>query len=220
MKDFFSQKNLLLIIFVIFVVGVGGYLFYVSVPGQKDAGGAQQSRGWGDVQVSEQQQSDRVASSSDAQPTTSQSESVNANTALVDFANPETFEHPQRSFSFKYPGDLSVGQFDERGGEMVVVQDSNRQVGFQIFISPTDENISMSKARIQDDLPDLEVRDPQPVQLGDNTGQGLAFYSDNDAFGGDSREVWFTYDEYLYQISTYASQDPLLKQVLSSWTFR
>jgi hypothetical protein len=49
---------------------------------------------------------------------------------------------------------------------------------------------------------------------------GLAFVSDNEAFGGRSREVWFVYDGYLYQISTYLGMDQLVQNVLASWTFR
>lgn len=147
-------------------------------------------------------------------------EGVDDGTAQVGFDNPRTFEHPERGFVFEYPGNLSIGRFDERGGETIVVQNASERVGFQVHIVPFDEAIDITPERIRADLPELEVRDPQPVQLSGSARQGLAFLSNNESFGGNSREVWFTFGGHLYQISTYASLDPLLKHVLASWEFR
>jgi hypothetical protein len=158
--------------------------------------------------------------SNSAGVTSSSASSRSETGSQFSFASPKTFTHETLRFSFQYPQKLQVGRFDQGGTEIIVVQNPNEQVGFQISIRSIDEQIAMTKERIQEDLPDLQVRQPQPVQLGADAGQGLAFYSDNEAFDGSSREVWFTFDNHLYQISTYANLDPLLKQVLNSWSFQ
>ncbi len=43
--------------------------------------------------------------------------------------------------------------------------------------------------------------------------------SDNPAFAGASREVWFVFNTNLYQISTYTEFDELLKGLFGTWQF-
>jgi hypothetical protein len=59
----------------------------------------------------------------------------------------------------------------------------------------------------------------QLVEVGPNY-VGLAFKSDNQAFDGASREVWFVFRGNLYQISTYAWLDPLLQAIFKTWQFQ
>ncbi len=181
-------------------------------PSAGEQGQAQNQTQWGSGDIS-------LESGSTNQEATSTQESTSTN-RRVQFDNPQTFTHDTRRFSFQYPQNFQVGRFDQANTEIIVVQNPDKQAGFQISIRSVDEQIPMTKERIKQDLPDLQVRQPQPVQLGADAGQGLAFYSDNEAFGGSSREVWFTFAGHLYQISTYANLDPLLKQVLNSWTFQ
>jgi hypothetical protein len=191
MQAFLRSKYTWLAVLVLIIAC--GVWFMTAGGGQMEDPATTSNRTWGD--------------------TAAASESLNVQST-------STYSHPQRNFSFVYPDTLQVGRFEQANGETIVVQNPDKQVGFQISIRPVDENITMSKQRIQEDLPDLQVSDPQPVRLGADAGRGLAFISDNEAFGGDSREVWFTFNNYLYQISTYASMDPLLQKVLDTWTFR
>lgn len=139
--------------------------------------------------------------------------------------NSKLFEHTQLRFSFRFPSDMTLSTLPNLvegvpAGEVILVQNSNAGRGFQITISPFDEpgNI-LTKERIQADVPDLKIIDPKPLLIGES-GQGLAFLSDNDQFGGNSREVWFVFNGNLYQISTYAHLDPILQSVFATWTFK
>lgn len=99
------------------------------------------------------------------------------------------------------------------------VQAGSGPVGIQILITPFDEDIVvLDAARIHQDLPALSITDEQVVEVGP-TNKGLAFKSDNDAFGGASREVWFVYKGHLYQISTYQRLDSLLQAIFGTWEF-
>jgi hypothetical protein len=89
----------------------------------------------------------------------------------------------------------------------------------QIIVSPFNEDLhALTQDRIHQDVPDMTISDSQPIQIGENY-TGLAFKSDNEAFGGASREVWFAFRGNLYQISTYDRLDPLLKKIFATWKF-
>jgi len=130
-------------------------------------------------------------------------------------------------FSLKMPADFTVQETqnqDDSGnanGETIVLEDKADN-GIQIIISPFDEDTgdgyTLTKDRILQDVPDLQITDEQPLLVGPNY-TGLAFKSNNDAFDGDSREVWFVYRGSLYQISTYARLDDLLKAIFGTWQF-
>lgn len=133
---------------------------------------------------------------------------------LIDW---KTYDDSVYGFSFKYPQEFNVGRFLDDYREHIVVQNADKRQGFQIVISPFDEEIDITRERIKEDIRDISVEDPQPVELG-KYGKGLAFLSRNNSFG-KSREVWFVFDGNLYQVSTYASLDTLLQAVMNSWQF-
>lgn len=129
-------------------------------------------------------------------------------------------------FSLKLPADFTVSDLpSDAAGKTIVFQNTTGD-GMQVVISPWDEPANaLTEARIKQDVPDMAVSEVQPLQVGDNSN-GVAFKSNNDTFGGASREVWFVYPEqgrgapsYLYQISTYDRLDPLLKAIFQTWQF-
>lgn len=124
-------------------------------------------------------------------------------------------------FSFKYPESFNVRSFiEEDGTEILTVENKSTGEGFQIRIQETDDNpLDITEERIKNDIPDITLNDPQEVLLG-KSGKGLAFVSDDPAFGGKSREVWFALDNTFYQISTYFKYDYLVKGMLETWEFK
>lgn len=122
-------------------------------------------------------------------------------------------------FSLKMPEDFEATKFEDEFGTAVVLQDQSGN-GVQILISPFgDEDIKeLTQERIKQDLPDMLISEAQTVEIGDEY-KGLAFKSDNEFFGGASREVWFVYQQNLYQISTYARLDELLQKIFTTWQF-
>lgn len=124
-------------------------------------------------------------------------------------------------FSFQYPATYTVNEVkNDAGGIGTIVVQDDKGNGFQIVILPFDEEGSvLTKERVMADIPDLVISEVQEVELGSN-GRGIAFKSDNEAFGGFSREVWFVFSGQLYQISTYIKNDPLLQAVLGTWQFK
>ncbi len=124
-------------------------------------------------------------------------------------------------FSLSMPGNFEARELppDEGGATTLLIEAAERADGVQIIVSPFDEEITtLTQERILQDVPDLTITDPQPVEIGESN-TGLAFKSGNEAFGGASREVWFVFRGNLYQISTYDRLDPLLKKIFSTWKF-
>jgi len=48
--------------------------------------------------------------------------------------------------------------------------------------------------------------------------QGTMFFGSNDVMG-DTREVWFIHNGYLYEVTTYKPLGALLSQVMATWKF-
>jgi hypothetical protein len=131
----------------------------------------------------------------------------------------ETFTSMGKDFSFKYPASFTVQVVPQDSGEVILVQDIKTSIGAQIVITPFEGgDIDITPELIRESVPDMEVSDPQEVLIGVNR-KGLAFKSDNESFGGKSRDVWFVYKGKLYQITTYEELDEFLKGVFSTWSF-
>ncbi len=131
------------------------------------------------------------------------------------------YQNDQLKFSLSIPGNFEARQLadDGLGATTILLESTDRADGVQIIVSPFDEDLhELTAERIKLDVPGLAISDPQPVEIGENY-KGLAFKSNNEAFDGASREVWFVFRGNLYQISTYDRLDPLLKKIFSTWKF-
>ncbi len=122
-------------------------------------------------------------------------------------------------FSLSMPATFTAteGAAIEANASTTILLQNSAGDGVQILISPWDEPASaLTPGRITKDT-GLAVTDPQAVTL--SGASGLTFKSNNDAFGGASSEAWFIAGGNIYQMSTYAADDALLKRMLASWTF-
>ncbi|MEX0919022.1 MAG: hypothetical protein WDZ85_03640 [Candidatus Paceibacterota bacterium] len=131
----------------------------------------------------------------------------------------QTYVSTDFGFRFRFPENLRFSTFAERNGQMILANSATGAGNaFQIFISPFDEPAdSLTPDRLRQDLPDLVVKKPEVFKLADRAS-GLAFVSDGPPFG-ESREVWFVYQNHLYQISAYLDNDALLQNILRTWRF-
>lgn len=136
----------------------------------------------------------------------------------------DTYINNQYRFSLALPEGFVAREM--KGADVVTVvleeqapSSEMGPAGIQITITPLEEDIlHLTKERIQTDIPDMQIEEVQPVEIGDGRS-GIAFKSDVPAFGGESREVWFVFDSNLYQISTYARFDALLQTLFTTWKF-
>ncbi len=130
------------------------------------------------------------------------------------------YKNDKYRFSLKMPegfNDQDLG-VDESGAHTMVLQNEKGE-GIQIYITPNEGGAKRLTANdVRASIPDMKVTGEQEVEIGPDN-RGVAFISDNEAFGGASREVWFYFRGNLYQISTYARLDSLLQAMFSTWKF-
>ncbi len=111
---------------------------------------------------------------------------------------------------------MKVAEFDEGGGATTITFQNNKEVrGFQIFIVPYGAP-QVTEERFRKDVPS-GIR-KQPTDLIIDGAVASMFFSNNIAFG-DTREVWFIKNNFLYEVTTLKSLDDWLLQILQTWKF-
>lgn len=125
--------------------------------------------------------------------------------------------HPL-GFSFEHPTDMTITSFDEGDGEVMLGQGEGHR-SFQIFILPFDEEGVITPDRIKKDIPNMVIESPQQVLIGKNHDvTALIFLSESPELG-KTREAWFAYSGYLYQVTTHADADSFIGPLLETWGF-
>ena len=126
----------------------------------------------------------------------------------------KVYRSNQFGFSFEYPNGKNVSNFEDGGGEVVLVGGK-----VQIFIAQFGESLGPAQGkprpitieRIKKDLPGIEMADLEKVSLAGE--EGIGFKSDG------KKEIWFTHAGYLYQVSAFLKDEPELIKLLSTWKF-
>lgn len=150
---------------------------------------------------------------------TEQASTLDTAAAIKSYEYTQTYSDSTYNFSFKYPEGFTVTTIPlAENGETVLVESSDKKVGIQILVLSYGSDVDITEAMVRSDIRDMKISDSQTVEIGAKR-KGLAFMSDNPAFGGQSREVWFVWSGNLYQISTYAEHDEFLKKMFSTWQF-
>ncbi len=140
------------------------------------------------------------------------------------------YTHPDPYFSFNYPKTMNASSFEEAEGETVLLQSSppgtggvpaagggGGTLGMQIFISPFEEDITLTAERIKKDIPGIKMSGEKPVSVGNITA---ASFIGQDESLGQTYEVWLVYNKNLYQILSYAGQKDLVNKILETWSWQ
>ncbi len=113
-----------------------------------------------------------------------------------------TYTHPVYGFRLRYPKDFTVQDLQDERGELVLVENPAIGMGFQMYITPDDETGPLTAARIQQDLPDMPMKEAVEFTLNDGTA-AVRFVS-HDAVLEDVGETWFRKDGRVYQLAVSA----------------
>lgn len=158
----------------------------------------------------------RTSSQSAVNPVTATSSEVNIPSDLEDYmlgltrVDYTTYTHPVYGFSFHYPKDFVISEFQEDHGEVILAENPRFSLGLQIFITPFDEEGPITKERILQDLPALTMEDEVEFWIDDKI-PALRF-SSKDPTLGDTREIWFVRDGNLFQIMVYSESEEWLDE--------
>lgn len=126
------------------------------------------------------------------------------------------FKSELYGFSLRYPKNLIIGKFDEGGGaQTITFEDKTAETGFQIFIVPYEEDL-VSDERFYKDVPSGVRKNSKNLQI-DNI-QATSFNSSN-LFLGETFEVWFINNGFLYEVTTVKKYESWLLEILKTWQF-
>lgn len=136
------------------------------------------------------------------------------------FAQTKKYKNAQHGFSFNYPQEFTAKEFPEEDGKIsLIIQNAKTNQVVQIFVtSYDDKSFESTSERIKHDLPDLPFSNSADIVVGDKA-KGVAFFSKNDAFGGDTAEAWFADGKTFFQITASAKDARLLEEIVKSWKF-
>ncbi len=133
-----------------------------------------------------------------------------------------TFIHKGYNFTLNFPASMTASNFREGAGEQIQFQGTGGD-WFQIYVTMWDEDGDITTARIKKDIPDIVINSPQNVIIGpkqiDGVGPHALIFFSKDSGLGETREVWFVQNGYLYQVTSKKSFDLKLGQVLSTINF-
>jgi len=119
-------------------------------------------------------------------------------------------------FSLFYADDLTVSGHPVAGGALVVLfQDQAAGRGFQIFVTPYAQP-KITPERFAMDEPSGVLNDPVNIVI--DGAPATEFFSTNEAMGA-SREIWFVYGGFLYEVTTPQQLDSWLSQFTGTWRF-
>lgn len=128
-------------------------------------------------------------------------------------------EYRNDPYKFKlfFPSDLSWKEYHEKQGALTVTfrKNDGTNGGFQVFIVPyNDSQISPQRFRLDEPS---GIRNQETAIVLDNSPATM-FFSTN-AVMGDSREVWFIKNGFLYEVTTYKELDSWLAEIMTTWKF-
>ena len=126
----------------------------------------------------------------------------------------QRYSHSEPDFSFNYPEGFGASGFEDGEGETILVQKEGR--GFQIYITAIGEDLEITEEKINQDIPDLKIKNAKAVEIGGATG--LSFESEDG--GLETKEIWFVKGQNLYQITSYPEFSDMTEGVAESWEWK
>ncbi len=126
------------------------------------------------------------------------------------------FENAQYHFSLFYPTELAVTEYPEQGGgRSFSFENKDESQGFEIYAFPYSDT-QITQKRFLTDEPSGVRQQPNDVVI---DGVKATMFFGNNAIMGDTREVWFIKNGYLYELTTYKSLDSWLGSIMQTWKF-
>ena len=123
------------------------------------------------------------------------------------FRLPDGFMAPEAK-SVNVPGAQAVTVYNTSGDKLLVVA-----IPITVDIGNT-----LSAQDIIADTKGQVVTNIRPAIVG-TVVTGLAFDTDSKEWGGEGSALWFKFNGYLYEVTTYAKDAPLLDFIRSTWQF-
>ncbi len=124
------------------------------------------------------------------------------------------FKSQKYGFSLYYPPTLQVKEYAEANdAHTTSFEEPGGAKGFQIYVTPYSGD-QITQERFRGDVPSGVMKEPTDIYI--DGARATMFFSTN-ALMGDTREVWFIRNGYLYEVTTYKGLDSWLAEILKTW---
>jgi hypothetical protein len=126
------------------------------------------------------------------------------------------YRNKHYGFSVYYPAEIPPQELPDRDDQLTVLfQGAAGQPGFEIYVAPT-KDTKITSQRFRLDEPSGIIREQH-----DTTIDGVpatTFFGFNAAVG-ETREIWFIHNHFLFEVTTYKELEPWLNEIMSTWRF-
>lgn len=133
--------------------------------------------------------------------------------------DPQGFNRYQNAafkFTLLYPNTLGVREYKEKDGSFsVTFEEPTGQKGFQIYVTKYASE-QITRERFLLDSPSGVMNEPTDVLI--DGVRGTMFFGRHSLMG-ETREVWFIKNGYLYEVATYKELDSWLAGIMATWKF-
>lgn len=142
----------------------------------------------------------------------------NISTQIESSKNFTRYENKKFGFSFYYLPQLRPNEYEEGNDTLtLVVENQEMNSGFQIFVVPY-KNKKITEERFTKDVTSGVRYNIKSITITSKNIPAVTFNS-YDKLLGNTREIWFIYNNSLYEITAPDRLDDLLAQVILSWQF-
>ena len=126
--------------------------------------------------------------------------------------NGETYHDLTGGLSFKYPKGYSIREIPapvEGEARTLLLSKEGAAPSVQVAVSSFDEDIVLTIGRIEADVPDLGMKNPQEIDVAGT--KGVKFDSDSGV------NVWFVTKGNLFQLTALSAEASVLDGIVSSF---
>lgn len=128
-----------------------------------------------------------------------------------------TYTSDRFKFSLSFPEGYSAQEYAEAGGAMsLTVAEPATGAGFQVYVTPYAKDY-IDEAQIALDLPSGVMQEPVDILI---DGVRATMFLSRNSIMGETREVWFINNGFLYEVVTYKQLDTWLGEVMQTWKFK
>lgn len=128
------------------------------------------------------------------------------------------YENKRYGFSFYHSPEFVIKEYDEGGGAMTVTEENEKKMrGLQIFIVPYG-GTTISEERFKKDVPSGVRVNVENTFIGPLGTRAVTFNS-YDSFLGETRELWFIHNGYLYEVTTFKGMGDWFAPIMQTWRF-
>lgn len=128
------------------------------------------------------------------------------------------YRNERYGFYYYHSPEAAIKEYDEGGGAMTVVQENAaRMRGLQIFIVPYEGEV-ITEERFNRDVPSGVRYNIEDTAIARRQVPAVTFNS-YDQFLGDTREVWFIHNGFLFEVTTFKGFGDWFSDIMQTWRF-